>query len=178
MNVIIDGYNMIFGVPELGANIDKCDTETLRNKLLLLLERYKEKRRHELIVVFDGNVGASSTMSVSGIDVVFPRTGLDADEEIKNLVSRSRNPRHIIVVTGDRSIRQFVRKCGSKVVGPLEFYKSVQMKTDRFPASGRESKGKIRDGKEPVSKITGPSRTESQYWLKVFSELKEKPTDD
>ena len=178
MDVIIDGYNMIFGVPELGANIDKCDTETLRNKLLLLLERYKEKRRHELIVVFDGNVGVSSRMSVSGIDVVFPRTGLDADEEIKNLVSRSRNPRHIIVVTGDRSIRQFVRKFGSKVVGPLEFFKSVQMKTDRLPASGRDSKGKIRDGKEPVSKIMGPSRTESQYWLKVFSEPKGKSTDD
>jgi predicted RNA-binding protein with PIN domain len=142
------------------------------------LEQYKEKRRHELIVVFDGNVGASSTTSISGIDVVFPRTGLDADEEIKSLVSSSKNPRHIMVVTGDRSIRQFVRKYGSKVVGPLEFFKAVQRKIDRFPQTGQGNSNKIRDGKEPMSKIMGPSKTESQYWLKVFSDSKGKGKDD
>ncbi len=178
MNVIIDGYNMIFGVPELGAHIDKSDTETLRNRLLSLLEQYKEKRRHELIVVFDGNVGPSSTSSFSGIDVIFPRTGLDADEEIKCLVSNSSNPRQIIVVTGDRSIIQFVRKYGSKVVGPIEFFKAVQGKIERFSPTGHENNNKIRDGKEPMSKIMGPSKSESQYWFKIFSEAKGKTKDD
>ncbi|MDR4506314.1 MAG: NYN domain-containing protein [Candidatus Scalindua sp.] len=178
MNVIIDGYNMLFGVPELVAQIDRCDMETLRNRLISLLEQYKEKRRHDLTVVFDGNVGASSRTSVSGIDVVFPRTGLDADEEIKRMVSNSGNPRQITVVTGDRNIRQFVKRCGSKVIGPVEFFKAVQMKIDRFSQAGHESTHKMRDGKEPMSKIMGPSKTESQYWLKVFTETKGKDVDD
>lgn len=83
-----------------------------------------------------------------------------------------------MVVTGDRSIRQFVRKYGSKVVGPMEFFKAMQRKIDRFPQSGQGNSNKIRDGKEPMSKIMGPSKTESQYWLKVFSEVKGKGVDD
>lgn len=178
MDVIIDGYNMIFGVPELVAHIDRCDMETLRNRLLSLLEHYKEKRRHELIVVFDGNVGASSRTTVSGIEVVFPQTELDADEEIKRMVSNSSNPRQITVVTGDRSIRQFVKRYGSKVVGPKEFFKAVQRKIDRFSHTEHERDTQMRDGKEPMSKIMGPSKSESQYWLKVFSETKGKVLDD
>ncbi len=178
MNVIIDGYNMIFSVPELGANIDKCDTEILRDKLLSLLDQYKGKRRHELVVVFDGNEGASSTTSVSGIDIVFPSAGLDADEEIKSFVSNSKSPRQIIVVTDDRSIRQFVRKYGSKVVGPIEFFKSVQGKISRSSQPAYECKDKKFDGKEPMSKIMGPTKDESEYWLKVFSKTKGKDTDD
>ncbi|MHC4183599.1 MAG: NYN domain-containing protein, partial [Planctomycetota bacterium] len=38
MDVIVDGYNVIFKVPELGANTKKCDIESLRNKFLLILE--------------------------------------------------------------------------------------------------------------------------------------------
>ena len=46
---------------------------------------------------------------VAGIDVVFSRQGLDADEEIKRMVSDSENPRHITVITSDRDIEQYVK---------------------------------------------------------------------
>ncbi len=34
MDVIVDGYNVIFKIPELGASTKKCDIEILRNRFL------------------------------------------------------------------------------------------------------------------------------------------------
>lgn len=179
MDVIVDGYNVIFKVPELGDSTKKCDIEILRNRLLSVLEQYKEKRKHKLIVVFDGQgSGVSYKSNISGIDVVFPRPGLDADEEIKRMVSNSKRPREIMVVTSDRDIKRFVVKCGSKVMEPLEFYRDVTKKIAHQTADGRGRKEIMRDEGEPMSKYTGPSKSEAQHWLKVFSDKTGKDSDD
>jgi len=171
MDVIVDGYNVIFKVPELGANTKKCDIEILRNKFLSILEQYMEKRKHKLIVVFDGkDAGISHKSNISGIDVVFPRHGLDADEEIKRMVRNSNRPREIMVVTSDREIKRSVEKCGSKVMGALDFYRDVTKKIARQTTGGRGHKEIMRDEGEPMSKYTGPSKAEAEHWLKVFSD--------
>ncbi|MFQ5965583.1 MAG: NYN domain-containing protein [Candidatus Scalinduaceae bacterium] len=180
MDVIVDAYNVIFKVPELGAITSKCDIETLRERFLSVLRQYKAERKHKLTVVFDGKgYGASNSTRDTGIDVVFSRPGFDADEEIKRLVSNSSRPRQIIVVTSDRDIQQFVRRYGSKVVEPLEFYKEVKKKI-ASPSGFRHGGGKriARDGREPISKYTGPSKSEAQYWLKVFKDKTGKRKDD
>ena len=169
MDIIIDAYNLIFKVPELGDNTRKCDIEDLRDKFLSILKQYKAERKHKLTVVFDGKgFGASNIMEDSGVDVVFSRPGLDADEEIKRLVSSSKHPRDIVVVTEDRDIIQFVKKYGCKVTGPLKFYKDVIEKITRQESPEKGSK-EITDESEPIKKYIGPSKTEAQYWLKVFS---------
>ncbi len=175
MDVIVDGYNLIFNIKELGSSTEKGDIEFMRNRFLSILEQYKEERKHKLIVVFDGKgYGNSCKNEVSGIDVVYSRSGLDADEEIKRMVSNSKHPRQIIVVTSDRNIIQFVRKYGSKVVEPLKFYKDVKKKITRLSTSKQEGmKIAKEEEKEPISKYVGPSKAEAEYWLKVFSNKQE-----
>jgi uncharacterized protein len=171
MDIIVDGYNVIFKVPELGYSTEKCDIEILRNRFLAILEQYKEKRKHKLIVVFDGKGhGNSSEARAAGIDVVFSRQDLDADEEIKRMVSKSANPRHITVITADRDIEQYVKKYGCKVVEPLAFYRDMKKKVERLQST--KSDGRLftkEEDEEPASKFLGPSKTEAEYWLKVFS---------
>jgi len=180
MDIIIDGYNVIFKISELGYSTEKCDIEVLRNRFLTLLEQYKEKRKHKLIVVFDGQgTGNSSETRVAGIDVVFSRQDLDADEEIKRMVSNSENPRHVTVITSDRDIEQYVRKYGCKVVEPLAFYRDIKKKVAHIQAGGQEdSRFKKEEDDEPISKYLGPSKSEAQYWLKVFSKETGKRSDD
>ena len=141
-----------------------------------MLEQYKEKRRHKLIVVFDGKGhGNSSEARAAGIDVVFSRQDLDADEEIKRMVSNSENPRHITVITADRDIEQYVKKYGCKVVEPQAFYRDMKKKVARLQASEKEGRLFTKEeDDEPASKYLGPSRTEAEYWLKVFSGKQEK----
>jgi len=171
MDIIVDGYNVIFKISELGYTTEKCDIEILRNKFLTLLEQYKEKRKHKLIVVFDGQgTDNSSETRVDGIDVVFSRQDLDADEEIKRMVRESENPRHITVITSDRDIEQSVKKYGCKVLEPLAFYRDIKKKVARLQAEGQDgSRFKKEGDDEPISKYIGPSKSEAQYWLKVFS---------
>ena len=180
MDIIVDGYNVIFKISELGYSTEKCDIEVLRNRFLTLLEQYKENRKHKLIVVFDGQgTGNSSETRVAGIDVVFSREDLDADEEIKRMVSDSENPRHITVITSDRDIEQYVKKYGCKVVGPLAFYRDIKKKVARLQAAELEdSRFKKEEDDEPISKYIGPSKSEAQYWLKVFSKNTGKRADD
>ncbi|ODS30885.1 MAG: hypothetical protein SCARUB_03995 [Candidatus Scalindua rubra] len=175
MDVIVDGYNLIFSIKELGSSTEKSDIEFMRNRFLSILEQYKEERKHKLIVVFDGKGSVvSSETRVAGIEVVFSRPDLDADEEIKRMVSNSKRPRQIIVVTSDRNIIQFVRKYGSKVVEPLKFYKDVKKKITRLSTSKQEGRKIAKEEeKEPISKYIGPTKAEAQYWLKVFSNKQE-----
>ncbi len=180
MDIIVDGYNVIFKVSELGYSTEKCDIEILRNRFLAILEQYKEKRKHKLIVVFDGKgTGCSSETRLAGIDVVFSREGIDADEEIKRMVSNSNNPRHITVITSDRDIEQYVKKYGSKVVDPLSFYRDIKNTVARLQATEKEGRQFTKEeDDEPVSKYLGPSKTEAEYWLKVFSKDAGKISDD
>ncbi len=180
MDIIVDGYNVIFKISELGYSTEKCDIEVLRNRFLNLLEQYKENRKHKLIVVFDGQgTGNSSETRVAGIDVVFSRQDLDADEEIKRMVSGSENPRHITVITSDRDIEQYVKKYGCKVVEPLSFYRDIKKKVARLQATELgDSRYKKEEDDEPISKYIGPSKSEAQYWLKVFSKNTGKRADD
>ncbi len=180
MDIIVDGYNVIFKISELGYTTEKCDIEILRNRFLAMLEQYKEKRKHKLIVVFDGQgAGNSSEIRPAGIDVVFSRQDLDADEEIKRLVSSSDNPRHITVITSDRDIEQYVKKYGCKVVGALAFYKDIKKKVAHTQSSEQEdSRLKNEDDDEPISKYIGPSKSEAKYWMNVFSNKSGKRADD
>lgn len=179
MDIIVDGYNMIFKIPELGYRTEKCDIETLRTRFLSLLEQYKEKRKHKLIVVFDGKgFGNYSETRICGIDVVFSRPDIDADEEIKRMVRSSRNPKHITVITSDRDIEMYVKRYGCKIVEPLAFYRDIKKKVARLRASDKEGKFTPEEDDEPVCKYIGPSKAEAQYWLKVFSGNIGKKSDD
>ena len=180
MDIIVDGYNVIFKISELGYTTEKCDIEVLRNRFLAMLEQYKEKRKHKLIVVFDGQgAGNSSGIRPAGIDVVFSRQDLDADEEIKRMVSRSDNPRNITVITSDRDIEQYVKKYGCKVVDAMSFYIDIKKKVSHTQVAEQEDgRFKNEDDDEPISKYLGPSKSEAQYWLNVFSNKSEKRADD
>lgn len=180
MDIIVDGYNVIFKISELGYTTEKCDIEVLRNRFLAMLEQYKEKRKHKLIVVFDGQgAGNSTEIRPAGIDVVFSRQDLNADEEIKRMVSSSDNPKHITVITSDRDIEQYVKRYGCKVVDALAFYRDIKKKVEYIQAGDKgDSRSKKEEDDEPLCKYLGPSKSEAKYWLDVFSRKSGKSTDD
>jgi len=94
-------------------------------------------------------------------------------------VSRSENPRHITVITSDRDIEQYVKKYGCKVVGALAFYRDIKKKVAHTQAAEQEdSRFKKEEDDEPISKYLGPSKSEAQYWLDVFSNKSGKIADD
>jgi predicted RNA-binding protein with PIN domain len=56
-----------------------------------------------------------------GVRVFYAERGSDADARIKGLVEVSRERRTLKVVTSDRALADYVRRCGAQVVRSGEF---------------------------------------------------------
>ena len=55
MLIVVDGYNFIFTVPELEKHVRVKHIEPMRDHIISLFSKYKEKKRCDVIIVFDGN---------------------------------------------------------------------------------------------------------------------------
>jgi predicted RNA-binding protein with PIN domain len=112
MPYVIDGNNLM---PLLGTSE--------RKKLLEAAARFAHAKKVKITVVFDGaeeNFFPDGS-SYKGVKIFYARPNSDADARIKNLVENSKERRTLIVVTDDRALADYCRRCGAKVVTAKEF---------------------------------------------------------
>ncbi len=170
MHYVIDGYNVIFAVPELEKILDRDDMETAREALLAALSQYKDKSRQEFTVVFDGKAQEGEGLEPpqkqlrEGINVAFTK-GTTADEDIEELISTSPGPRNICVVTSDKRILRAARSSGCRTAKPMEFYDTIARHPGRAGKSGKKRTG---PRAEPAAKYQGVPEGEVNYWLRLF----------
>ena len=118
---IIDANN-------LAGKLNLLGEEAFDEKLIQLLSQYKTKTGYRITVVYDGTKGISSLQTyehISGIEVIYSRSGETADEVIKRLVEESKNPAEILVASSDREIKEYAQSCGAYVVSARELYKKL-----------------------------------------------------
>ncbi|HKC65829.1 MAG TPA: NYN domain-containing protein [Pyrinomonadaceae bacterium] len=123
MSYLIDGNNVM--AQRVGWHKDK---RKARRKLMDELARFAHGRRVSVTVVFDGapeEFFADGT-SYKGVRLFYAERGSNADERIKQLVEGERERRTLIVVTSDRALADYVRRCGAKVMRSGEFRKRME----------------------------------------------------
>lgn len=116
--IIIDGYNLI--------GIYHRDLEAERNRLIESLIRYRERKGHRIVLVFDGwKSGGIREEHVErgGIEIIYSRLGERADNVIKRIISEK--GQQWIVVTSDRGITSEVWRFGSIPVPSEIFYEKL-----------------------------------------------------
>src|SRR3990167_457584 len=168
MLIVVDGYNFIFTVPELEKHVRVKHIEPMRDHIISLFSKYKEKKRCEVIIVFDGNYTEADLpkkQTHSGITVIYSKNGISADTEIKNITSLCQNPKDVSIVTYDNDIKRHVKKCGCQIIEPKAMYKEIL----EILNTGKKNKSD-----EPDSKRNGPSETDAKYWKDIFKGLPEK----
>lgn len=168
MLIIIDGYNLIFTVPELERHVKVNNIEPVRDYVISLLSKYKQKKRCDVILVFDGNYTEAvlpKKQTYAGITVIYSKSGISADTEIKNITSLCQNPKDVSIVTYDNDIKRHVKKCGCPIIEPKTMYKEIM---------GVLNEDKKIKSDEPDSKRNGPSETDAKYWKDVFKSLPDK----
>ncbi len=160
--VIIDGYNVIYSVPELAARASQ-DLAEARAALVQRLASYVSRRRVEVVVVFDGSTVSPAAVpgaSPPGVRVLFSRPPANADSVIEHLIGTEARPRNLTLVTGDRHLIQVAQGRGAKVLPPLRF---VGQLGGRPPAHDvAESKFNSQLSEEEV-----------REWLSLFGEHKQ-----
>jgi predicted RNA-binding protein with PIN domain len=144
--------------------------ETARAALVAALASHKDTSRQEFTVVFDGKTQEGESLEHpqkqlrEGINVIFTK-GITADDEIVRLVSDSRHPRNICVVTSDNKILRAARSSGCRTVTPMEFYDRITRPPGRAGKSGKNRAG---GRAEPAAKYHGVPEGEVNYWLRRF----------
>ena len=123
MSYLIDGNNVM--AQRVGWHRDKPGA---RRALMDELASFAIARRISVAVVFDGapEKHFADGARYKGIRVFYSERGSNADERIKQLVEESRERRTLLVVTSDRALSDYVRRCGAQVIRSGEFRKKIE----------------------------------------------------
>jgi predicted RNA-binding protein with PIN domain len=123
MSYLVDGNNVM--AQRVGWHRDK---QGARRTLMDELARFALERRVSVAVVFDGapEKHFADGARYRGIRLFYSERGSNADERIKQLVEQSRERRTLIVITSDRALADYVRRCGAQVIRSGEFRKKLE----------------------------------------------------
>ncbi len=122
VHLIIDGYNLL-GVRGRSGLPNHQEGEKLREELIKELSLYGQIKGHPLTVVFDawrspGAVGSREHRA--GVEVVFSRSGEQADAVIKRLARQFQSD--CAIVSSDHEIVNCAKDHGALVLTSQEFH--------------------------------------------------------
>ena len=125
----IDGYNVIHHCPELQA-LAQADYEAARNRLLELAVQFRGATGARMSIVFDGRGDRpqtdASSAATAGVEILYSPGHQSADTVIERAVYAAEDRRRIVVVSGDRGLRELCRALGTLVMAPGHFLTEVQ----------------------------------------------------
>lgn len=123
MSYLVDGNNVM--AQRVGWHRDKPGA---RRRLMDEVARFAQINRLSVTVVFDGapEPHFADGASYRGVRIFYAERGSNADERIKRLVEESRERRTLWVVTSDRELSDYVRRCGARVLRSGDFRKRIE----------------------------------------------------
>ena len=126
LHYLIDGYNLLYALPD----IPHGPWPTKREIFLALLLKSKPQGNNRMTVVFDSRDGGGSRTQKGAIEIVYT-AGETADDWLIQAVRKTPNPRIMVVVTNDQTIRRLIRGTGAKWISTEEFLKKPLQRTCR-----------------------------------------------
>ena len=123
MSYLVDGNNVM--AQRVGWHRDKPGA---RRRLLDDLARFALARKVKVEVVFDGapEQHFADGAKYRGVRVFYAERGSNADERIKRFVEEARERRTLLVVTSDRQLADYVRRCGAQVIRSGDFRRRME----------------------------------------------------
>jgi predicted RNA-binding protein with PIN domain len=123
MSYLVDGNNVMG--QRVGWHRDK---PRARRELMDELANFAARKRASIAVVFDGAPEPyfPEGSTYRGVSLHYAARGSDADTRIKSMVESARERRTLRVVTSDRALADYVRRCGVEVVRAGEFRKMLE----------------------------------------------------
>mgnify|MGYP001038311319 FL=1 len=142
--LLVDGYNMIGGWPEL-ADLSRADLQAARDRLLERLADYQAFSGRRVIVVFDAYrvPGLGKAYSQNKVEMVFTKEKETADECIERLVGElSHRRRQIYVATSDMVEQHVIFGQGALRVSARELLIQVEQSEKEIQAKIAERSAK------------------------------------
>lgn len=161
MSYIIDGSNFL---GRTGGRVrDAGDKIELARRLSI----FQRQTRARVTLVFDGapHPALETPPAPPGqrtLAILFPDEGGNADDLIQDLLVKSKETRHIVLVTSDRELAGFGRERGARVVGCIDFSRELRKVVREFHRARASQK---RETKPPAG-------LELRLWLDLFKDAR------
>jgi len=126
---IIDGYNVIYKIPQLEQRLD--DSLQSARQALVDLVRTKSANGNEYVIVFEGKneySGFNEPDYAGNIKLVFTKTGEEADRRIIDMLKNREGSSGISVVSDDNYVRNHAKAFRADVVSAVDFFKKRRNK--------------------------------------------------
>jgi predicted RNA-binding protein with PIN domain len=142
MSYLVDGNNVM--AQRVGWHRDKAGA---RRRLLTELARFARAAGVTVEAVFDGAPDEffPDGSYFMGVRVFYAERGRDADARIKELVESSRERRTLKVVTSDRALADYVRRCGAEVIRSGDFRRRLDAAASAAEEPERDARGGVRE---------------------------------
>jgi predicted RNA-binding protein with PIN domain len=172
MHLIIDGYNLIRQSDTL-RRYERISLEEGRKALLQRVSLYKRQKGHRVTVIFDGWEGGSADEErdrQAGIDIIYSRRGIKADDVIKQIVERGGDD--FVVITSDRDITHFTTRRGFTAISSPEFEEKMLSMGNRDGETGMMvNRDEDTDDMRPGLKKKGPARRLSKTRRQTLAKM-------
>ena len=126
--LIVDGYNVLFAMPEL-EEMSKIDLGLARDRLAELLDNFSAFKKWQIILVFDGykakgNPGEKT--SFHNIQLVYTKEGQTGDAYIEALAARIGSNYNARVVTSDSLVQLSSFRSGLLRMSARELWEEIE----------------------------------------------------
>lgn len=130
MKILIDGYNLIWAIPEIRKKVLNeergINLEEGRKELLHCLEIYQRAHpKLKITIVFDSKEEIFPYPSQPSRIKVLYSNGETADNLIEKMVEDEKNSEETLVVTSDNELKRTVKEKGAEVIGSLTFFERI-----------------------------------------------------
>ncbi len=165
MSLLIDGYNLLHATGIFGRGQAPGSLERSRTALLnVLAASIPPDELDQATIVFDANQappGLPRRVDHGGLTVCYASEYEDADAMIEELIARHHAPRQLLVVSSDHRVQRAARRRRAEAIDSDVWYTElIRQRVAR--GTGSE--------KEPAKPAVPLSPTETEYWLKQFTE--------
>jgi hypothetical protein len=121
MVLIIDAYNMLKQLVR-----ERDVSESQRIHFITLLKKYAQRKRHTLVVVFDGGQYQWVHKEHMGaIQVVYSGVRHTADEYITHYL-QEHHTKDVLLISADHELRLVAARLSIPCIDPMDFYALIQ----------------------------------------------------
>lgn len=164
-SIVIDGYNVIYAIPDLRKKILKSGPASAREGLIDICVRYRNARKDIscIYIIFDGKKQDEEVRksNIEGVKIIFSQGKKGADDIIIDLIRDNDQPQSFVVVSSDNYVRNNSRAYCARLMSPTSFCSEL----------GKKIMNKAGTQKE-VSQDVKPYKSEVTYWYKAELEKK------